>query len=53
MNPLSDFSPGIDGMDIGISPAAPAGERGQPGGERGPGAWTRLFGMGLRLLPDL
>jgi hypothetical protein len=31
MKPLSDFSPNIGGLDIGISPAAPAGERGHPG----------------------
>jgi len=31
MKPLSDYSPNLGGLDIGISPAAPAGERGQPG----------------------
>ena len=31
MKPLSDYSPNIGGMDIGVSPATPAGERGHRG----------------------
>lgn len=31
MKPLSDYSPSMLDMDIGISPSAPAGERGHPG----------------------
>ncbi len=42
---------GVGGLDIGVSPAAPAGERGHPG--KVPGAWTQLFGMDLPgSLPD-
>ena len=31
MKPLSDYSPNIGGMDIGVSPATPAVARGHPG----------------------
>jgi len=51
MKTLSDFSPNLGGLDIGISPAAPAVARGHPG--KVPGAWTQLFGMDLPgSLPD-
>lgn len=41
MKPLSDFSPNLGGLDIGISPAAPAGER------RHPGKGTRCLGAAV------
>lgn len=42
---------GVNGLDIGISPAAPAVDRRHPG--KVPGAWDRLFGRGLPgSLPD-
>jgi hypothetical protein len=51
MKPLSDSSPNIGGLDIGISPAAPAVSVGIR--ERCPVLGTRLFGMGLPgSLPD-
>lgn len=40
MKTLSDFSPNLGGLDIGISPAAPAVGRGHPG------KWTRCLGRG-------